>query len=45
MDMCAAPGGKTTLLAQIMGGRGKVTALDRTHAKVGGRGAGLSGWG
>jgi len=35
LDMCAAPGGKTTMLAQIMGDRGEIVALDRSHAKVG----------
>ncbi|EFJ43347.1 hypothetical protein VOLCADRAFT_43107, partial [Volvox carteri f. nagariensis] len=34
LDMCAAPGGKTTLLAQIMGNLGEIVALDRSHAKV-----------
>ena len=34
IDMCAAPGGKTTMLAQIMGDSGEVIALDRSHAKV-----------
>ena len=34
LDMCAAPGGKTTALAQLMGDRGQVVALDRSHAKV-----------
>jgi hypothetical protein len=34
LDMCAAPGGKTTLLAQLMGDKGSVIALDRTHSKV-----------
>jgi 16S rRNA C967 or C1407 C5-methylase (RsmB/RsmF family) len=32
--MCAAPGGKTTMMAQLMEDRGEVIALDRTHAKV-----------
>ncbi|GIL88736.1 hypothetical protein Vretifemale_16585 [Volvox reticuliferus] len=34
LDMCAAPGGKTTLMAQIMGDKGEIVAFDRTHAKV-----------
>ncbi|KAG2427328.1 hypothetical protein HXX76_012523 [Chlamydomonas incerta] len=35
LDMCAAPGGKTTLIAALMGDVGEVVAFDRTHAKVG----------
>ncbi|GFH10242.1 SAM_MT_RSMB_NOP domain-containing protein [Haematococcus lacustris] len=35
LDMCAAPGGKATLLAQLMGDQGTVVALDRTQAKCG----------
>jgi hypothetical protein len=34
LDMCAAPGGKATMCAQLMAGTGTVVALDRTHAKV-----------
>eukprot|EP00879_Flechtneria_rotunda_P024535 GHRR01026013.1.p1 GENE.GHRR01026013.1~~GHRR01026013.1.p1 ORF type:complete len:345 (+),score=106.45 GHRR01026013.1:400-1434(+) len=34
LDMCAGPGGKTTMLAQIMSDSGQVIALDRTQAKV-----------
>ncbi|KAJ9529721.1 hypothetical protein QJQ45_014495 [Haematococcus lacustris] len=34
LDMCAAPGGKATLLAQLMGDQGTVVALDRTQAKA-----------
>lgn len=34
LDMCAAPGGKTTGIAILMGDKGRVIALDRTHAKV-----------
>lgn len=34
LDMCAAPGGKTTALAQIMGDSGQVVALDRSHSKA-----------
>jgi hypothetical protein len=41
LDMCAAPGGKTTLIAQLMGDSGEVVALDRSHAKVRGRGVGM----
>jgi 16S rRNA C967 or C1407 C5-methylase (RsmB/RsmF family) len=37
LDMCSAPGGKTTALAQLMGDQGEVVALDRTETKVGGR--------
>jgi len=34
LDMCAAPGGKTTAMAQIMEDRGFIIALDRSHSKV-----------
>jgi len=34
IDMCAAPGGKSTLLAQLMGDRGELVAVDRSHSKV-----------
>ncbi|KAI8472058.1 MAG: S-adenosyl-L-methionine-dependent methyltransferase [Monoraphidium minutum] len=34
LDMCASPGGKTTMLAQLMGDAGRVIALDRTKSKV-----------
>jgi 16S rRNA (cytosine967-C5)-methyltransferase len=33
-DMCAAPGGKSTFMAELMQNRGRVIALDRTPAKV-----------
>jgi len=36
LDMCAAPGGKTTALAQMMENRGEIIALDRSHNKVAG---------
>lgn len=34
LDMCAAPGGKTTHLGSIMRSNGKIIALDRSVAKV-----------
>lgn len=34
LDMCAAPGGKASMLAQMMGDVGTVVALDRTQMKV-----------
>ncbi|WIA10672.1 hypothetical protein OEZ85_010852 [Tetradesmus obliquus] len=34
LDMCAAPGGKTSMLAQVMGNSGTLVALDRTAPKV-----------
>eukprot|EP00873_Tetraselmis_striata_P041919 jgi/Tetstr1/462183/TSEL_007247.t3 len=35
LDMCAAPGGKTTAMAEQMGDAGQIIALDRTHEKAG----------
>jgi 16S rRNA (cytosine967-C5)-methyltransferase len=34
LDMCAAPGGKSTLIAEIMQNRGSVTALDLYEQKL-----------
>ncbi|XP_004491318.1 rRNA (cytosine-C(5))-methyltransferase NOP2C [Cicer arietinum] len=34
LDMCAAPGGKTTAIATLMKDRGEVIATDRSHNKV-----------
>eukprot|EP00850_Spirogloea_muscicola_P005372 SM000024S07834 [mRNA] locus=s24:880544:884052:+ [translate_table: standard] len=34
LDMCAAPGGKTTAIAILMKDEGEVVALDRSHKKV-----------
>ncbi|GJN03324.1 hypothetical protein PR202_ga20754 [Eleusine coracana subsp. coracana] len=34
LDMCAAPGGKTTAIAILMEDKGEVVALDRSHNKV-----------
>lgn len=34
LDMCAAPGGKTTAIAILMKDKGEVIAVDRSHNKV-----------
>ncbi|CAK9156187.1 unnamed protein product [Ilex paraguariensis] len=34
LDMCAAPGGKTTAIAILMKDNGEVVAVDRSHNKV-----------
>nr|XP_043624205.1 rRNA (cytosine-C(5))-methyltransferase NOP2C isoform X2 [Erigeron canadensis] len=34
LDMCAAPGGKTTAIASLMKDKGQVIAVDRSHNKV-----------
>ncbi|XP_058195404.1 rRNA (cytosine-C(5))-methyltransferase NOP2C isoform X2 [Rhododendron vialii] len=34
LDMCAAPGGKTTAVAILMKDKGEVVAVDRSHNKV-----------
>ncbi|KAK6918003.1 PUA domain [Dillenia turbinata] len=34
LDMCAAPGGKTTAIAILMKDKGEVIAMDRSHNKV-----------
>ncbi|KAL0400263.1 UNVERIFIED_CONTAM: rRNA (cytosine-C(5))-methyltransferase NOP2C [Sesamum radiatum] len=34
LDMCAAPGGKTTAIANLMKDKGEVIATDRSHNKV-----------
>ncbi|CAN1758962.1 rRNA (cytosine-C(5))-methyltransferase NOP2C [Linum perenne] len=34
LDMCAAPGGKTTAIANLMKDEGEVVAADRSHNKV-----------
>lgn len=34
LDMCAAPGGKTTHLATLMNGKGVVLAIDKSTSKV-----------
>ncbi len=35
VDLCAAPGGKTTAMAEMMEGKGEVIAVDRYEAKMG----------
>ncbi|XP_057854316.2 rRNA (cytosine-C(5))-methyltransferase NOP2C isoform X1 [Cryptomeria japonica] len=34
LDMCAAPGGKTTAIAMLMEDKGELIAIDRSHNKV-----------
>lgn len=34
LDMCAAPGGKTTAVAILMNDEGEIVAADRSHNKV-----------
>jgi 16S rRNA (cytosine967-C5)-methyltransferase len=34
LDLCAAPGGKTSQLAALMGGRGTVVAVERNEARA-----------
>ncbi len=34
IDLCAAPGGKTTAMAEMMRGKGEVIALDKYEAKL-----------
>jgi len=34
LDLCAAPGGKTTFIAELLGNRGRVLAVDKNWEKI-----------
>ncbi len=34
VDLCAAPGGKTAYIAELMGGKGEIIAIDKYESKV-----------
>ena len=36
LDLCAAPGGKSTHIAALMGGRGEILAVERDRRRAGG---------
>ena len=38
LDLCAAPGGKSTHLAALMGDEGEVLAVERDRRRAGGAG-------
>ncbi|KAK6165523.1 hypothetical protein SNE40_022438 [Patella caerulea] len=45
LDMCAAPGGKTTHIAALLCGKGRVVALDKARGKINKLKQNIEAWG